>query len=685
MANYAQLKAAVQSVVKSNGAQEITGANLQTTLINIINSLGANYQFAGVATTSTSPGSPDQNVFYIGGAGTYTNFGSSYTVPVGSIGVFAWNGSWEHNHIQVFANGDIFDGHYNPSDRDSLMANGVYRCTNTQYIMFVKTFASVVHQCEVGFNVSGDNYQYVYRIREYDGLTWGEWKNFDTDISASITSLNQRSFDGYYNNTDRDTLTSDGIYKCTNRQYIMFIRNVGATIYQCEVGFNNMQFVYRIRKNEGGTWSAWVSYDDGLNEAIERGTVVQTENIFDNSLMTAGYIGTGDGLVKTNPSYPNALVSPVIQVEGGATYYLQGRQSNAQGIVGYKADETIVNITGGTHYQIDAANGAFTVPNDVVSVRFTVRLTSGNPDNVMLSKGTSPQSYKPNSIVVSDALKYDIEGIRVSKGVDVVSVYVPTGTIGQYVNFNIRHYDVQADNVDYWRLADSYLVSDNGDGTYSTIFQVLLQNENEYAIKLKNGIDHTGGYHGDEKMTGLYFAIDGNIFDIASLPASIICKSFSYFEKSEMYGDAIGDSDAFANHYKQTSFERCFYKTTNRIEFVKDMTLACVYGGLSCIHKSISDVFVGQDCVLHTTNGNDTQYTIPSIKESPSVTFGSKQPAGCVCASRILGGISPEYLNVVVWDRSSDTKYYNRTSEDGTFQEAAGNSISSECVVTFKM
>lgn len=102
MANYATLKAAVQAVVKSNGMQSITGANLQSTLISMIESLGANYTFAGVATTSTSPGTPDQNVFYVGGAGTYTNFGSSYTVPVGSIGVFAYNGSWSRINIEIF-------------------------------------------------------------------------------------------------------------------------------------------------------------------------------------------------------------------------------------------------------------------------------------------------------------------------------------------------------------------------------------------------------------------------------------------------------------------------------------------------------------------------------------------------------------------------------------------------------
>ena len=94
MANYATLKAAVAAVVKSNGNKDITGTNMQSTLIGMIDSIAGGYLFKGVATPSTSPGTPDQNVFYIGGAGTYTNFGDSYTVPQGSVGMFYYNGSW---------------------------------------------------------------------------------------------------------------------------------------------------------------------------------------------------------------------------------------------------------------------------------------------------------------------------------------------------------------------------------------------------------------------------------------------------------------------------------------------------------------------------------------------------------------------------------------------------------------
>lgn len=99
MANYANLKSAIQQVIRTNGNNEITGAILQTTLLSVVNSLGAYFQFVGVATTGTSPGSPDQNVAYICGPGTYQNFGNQ-TVPANSLGIFTWRGAWSLNVIQ---------------------------------------------------------------------------------------------------------------------------------------------------------------------------------------------------------------------------------------------------------------------------------------------------------------------------------------------------------------------------------------------------------------------------------------------------------------------------------------------------------------------------------------------------------------------------------------------------------
>lgn len=104
MANYQNLKNSIAQVIKTNGNQEITGQLLQNTLNNIVNSIGTNYTFAGVATPATNPGAPDQNIFYLAGDGTYANFGNK-SIAAGNIGVLKYNGAWSLDLIKV--GGDV--------------------------------------------------------------------------------------------------------------------------------------------------------------------------------------------------------------------------------------------------------------------------------------------------------------------------------------------------------------------------------------------------------------------------------------------------------------------------------------------------------------------------------------------------------------------------------------------------
>lgn len=95
MGNYEQLKQAVVDVVKSNGNQEITGDILQNTLLTIISTVGSGATFAGIATPTTNPETPDQNVFYIASEdGIYSNFGN--VVLENEVAIFTnGNGIWQ--------------------------------------------------------------------------------------------------------------------------------------------------------------------------------------------------------------------------------------------------------------------------------------------------------------------------------------------------------------------------------------------------------------------------------------------------------------------------------------------------------------------------------------------------------------------------------------------------------------
>ena len=88
------LKAAVAAAIKTNGNQEITGASLQSTLNSIIDQVGANATFKGIATPSTNPGTPEGPVFYIASTqGTYANFGG-FVLDGGFAILSNLNGSW---------------------------------------------------------------------------------------------------------------------------------------------------------------------------------------------------------------------------------------------------------------------------------------------------------------------------------------------------------------------------------------------------------------------------------------------------------------------------------------------------------------------------------------------------------------------------------------------------------------
>ena len=94
MANYQLLKADIDAKVYENAYREITGEKLNSVLNAMVTTLGAEYQFAGVATIDTNPGTPDAKVFYIAnGKGTYTNFGS-LEVTEDEVVVLYWDTAW---------------------------------------------------------------------------------------------------------------------------------------------------------------------------------------------------------------------------------------------------------------------------------------------------------------------------------------------------------------------------------------------------------------------------------------------------------------------------------------------------------------------------------------------------------------------------------------------------------------
>ncbi|NQU52433.1 MAG: hypothetical protein HQ522_07825, partial [Bacteroidetes bacterium] len=97
---WSTLKAAIDAIVKANGLQEITGTNLNQVLDSIIDNLGQNAMFNGIATPVTVPGSPDGSVFYLASeVGVYSNFSSLEITKLGLYVLSNVTGAWAITEI----------------------------------------------------------------------------------------------------------------------------------------------------------------------------------------------------------------------------------------------------------------------------------------------------------------------------------------------------------------------------------------------------------------------------------------------------------------------------------------------------------------------------------------------------------------------------------------------------------
>ena len=118
---YDQIKESIKAVIKENGNYEITGNVLQAVLLSMVDTLGPEYQFLGIATKSTVPVVVEGNSFYITTeVGTYTNFKNSgnTTITVNQLGILTSTNGTAWNFTPIFigvskGGGEVFNDYGN--------------------------------------------------------------------------------------------------------------------------------------------------------------------------------------------------------------------------------------------------------------------------------------------------------------------------------------------------------------------------------------------------------------------------------------------------------------------------------------------------------------------------------------------------------------------------------------------
>ena len=118
---YDQIKESIKDVIKENGNYEITGNVLQAVLLSMVDTLGPEYQFLGIATKSTVPVVVEGNSFYITTeVGTYTNFKKSgnTAITVNRLGILTSTNGTAWNFTPIFigvskGGGEVFNDYGN--------------------------------------------------------------------------------------------------------------------------------------------------------------------------------------------------------------------------------------------------------------------------------------------------------------------------------------------------------------------------------------------------------------------------------------------------------------------------------------------------------------------------------------------------------------------------------------------
>lgn len=269
MANYATIKAAIQEVIKTNGNEEITGALLQQSLLAMINSLGAEYQFCGVATPSTDPGTPDHNVAYIAGVGTYPNFNNT-TVLINTIACFKYNGSWT---VETATIGKDYDAELDEIKTLGFMADVFQYSTftaQTPNITLENTLrlSQVGDFIEIKVNANGATGSIVRKPTSYNQpqIRYTAQRTLQVRFTTAInfTYQDQRNVDWNAIQVIRVELTSitGSTYKYT--VYLDGIevgtQETTAAIDYSLIGYNSIMTLYYIKAKIGGTQKKYARF-----------------------------------------------------------------------------------------------------------------------------------------------------------------------------------------------------------------------------------------------------------------------------------------------------------------------------------------------------------------------------------------------------------------------------------------
>lgn len=345
MADYAKLKDAITQVIKTNGNQEITGQILQNTLLSIVNVIGEERTFAGVATPDTNPGNPDQNVIWAATQkGTYTGFGNYVHDGVGIAFIGNTSSGWQAVKMNVVG----VDSDGNPVNPDNYVTREAFNAFREKLGASLEDDSSEnnIHaQYDNHGNVIFDYYASKESVTDLsksigsekgseseDGSVWGKLISLGNDgleLSQEISDLSVKMDNAFTQNGFIWTFAGDKVeivFKDNGNTSIAFPQETtvsyGNTSVLCDMGISmievpaatkNLYIVFNISKGKyevvtaqnqmnGTVLLGWISNE--VKTALLR---CSNYSVNGRSMNPVDYLSASDivdGLVSTSVDKP---------------------------------------------------------------------------------------------------------------------------------------------------------------------------------------------------------------------------------------------------------------------------------------------------------------------------------------------------------------------------------------------
>ena len=288
MASWTILKEAIADVIKTNDNQKITGQILQNVLSSIVDTVGENASFAGIAKPYTSPaGIIDGPLFYFATEeGTYVNFGG-IVVEHGEIAIIEYkDGVWSKNVILYNFTEELLerlqgtsanqDGYKDPIFTKEFVGSAVISDLNT---WLDNQFFAVKNEVYYRNGQSG-----AYTISK--------------DVPQCLINISFQGVKLYVFNAPRSF--SSGEFE----QIAFGVRPIsegGGITWGSDICRRHSTYDFTTKK---ATWTAWesITSSSATEEYINAQLATKVDKVSGKGLSTNDYTTTDKNLVATIPS-----------------------------------------------------------------------------------------------------------------------------------------------------------------------------------------------------------------------------------------------------------------------------------------------------------------------------------------------------------------------------------------------